>query len=539
MVDRFSAPFDGVECLYTVQEISATNLWKVFVRQPAECRVLLPQHVPQHYLLGIVRGVGHLHSLDIAHGDLSLANVLLTWNQSVRIADMGTGHCCHSYLSPVPLCHAYIRPPEVVAGNPKHGWPVDSWAVGVIALTMFSQELPFLIDVSQLSSDTSRSRADVLAEEHAFLTAASLLESIDDSTWPGHTTLKKWPSLATKYKAVSPKGTLAHFMSVRPRRMPLGERVDESKHIVDMLLRWDRNARATMWSIEETLLRNFKFPQQSATGVAAPPGAFVAQQKVGQPWFSGHSSVAKETSMARHVSTPGVVGNSSKKAPPLGAATNAGALSERRALRPPLPSGLYCERQARGSETCAVHAVNHALQRHAFTVEQFKELQLATARDLLEIPSLHGHRHRKGDWSVEVIGRALRQEGFRLRMVPDWSTTPRQAVLAGADGLILGSGAHWTALVRMGDCTVHFDSLVRAPASVARVVTSLAPFVDHRAFQVIRDRNVHRDDFTDTETAERARAIYAAEWRGVGPGRGETRPTVSSESSKMEAVVLD
>ena len=81
MVDRFSAPFDGVECLYMVQEICATNLWKVFVRQPAECRVLLPQHVPQHYLLGIVRGVGHLHSLDIAHGDLSLANVLLTWNQ--------------------------------------------------------------------------------------------------------------------------------------------------------------------------------------------------------------------------------------------------------------------------------------------------------------------------------------------------------------------------------------------------------------------------------------------------------------------------
>jgi hypothetical protein len=79
--------------------------------------------------------------------------------------------------------------------------------------------------------------------------------------------------------------------------------------------------------------------------------------------------------------------------------------------RPPdvLPE-VYTERQVPGSSTCAVHAVNHVLQRCAYSVADFLSLQQSTARDLLEQAELHGHA--AGDWSIEVIGRALRAQGY-------------------------------------------------------------------------------------------------------------------------------
>ena len=79
MHSNFVASLKGTEYMYMVMESCSTSLCKLLLRRSEEMAQLLPPRTPQHYVLGIVRGAGHLHKVGVAHGDVSLSNVLLTW----------------------------------------------------------------------------------------------------------------------------------------------------------------------------------------------------------------------------------------------------------------------------------------------------------------------------------------------------------------------------------------------------------------------------------------------------------------------------
>jgi len=118
MSAQFIGQHKGEEFLYIAVESCSTSLLKLLALDcPREQGKLLLPNMPQHYLLGVATGLSHLHRLGMAHGDLSPANVLLTYRSEVKICDFGTAIPAHGYITRDKLCAPYIRPPEAVAGS--------------------------------------------------------------------------------------------------------------------------------------------------------------------------------------------------------------------------------------------------------------------------------------------------------------------------------------------------------------------------------------------------------------------------------------
>lgn len=130
MKGMFCSSFLGLDYMYIAMETCSTSLWRELAVDNQRLReTLLRPMMPPRYFLGISQGLSHVHGHGVAHGDLSLSNVLLTWDHKVRICDFSTAHSAHSYVSPDKLCVAYIRPPEAVAGSQEKGAAVDIYAL--------------------------------------------------------------------------------------------------------------------------------------------------------------------------------------------------------------------------------------------------------------------------------------------------------------------------------------------------------------------------------------------------------------------------
>ena len=213
MTGLFVQEFGGVKSLYICTETCADSVWrKLAIDDNANRRrdILLLQHQPQHLMLGIARGAAHLHRVGIAHGDLSLSNVLLTWDGEVKVCDFGTAHPASCHLTADKFCATYIRPPEAVVGSPAKGQAVDKWAVGICGMACFTLTAP------TFPLETMNNASDEEWRVHAFLAAAALLPIITEDNWPGHAVLPKWSALRQRYSAVSPKDQLDSYMAGLP-----------------------------------------------------------------------------------------------------------------------------------------------------------------------------------------------------------------------------------------------------------------------------------------------------------------------------------
>ena len=117
-------------------------MWKyIGVGNPCKRPKWLTVEKAKKNMLGVLRGAGHLHSLGVVHGDLSMSNVLVKKGYDVRVADFGavTGH---TLLTDDKLCVSYIRPPEAILGSDTKGTGVDAWAMAVTALALSTGMVP-------------------------------------------------------------------------------------------------------------------------------------------------------------------------------------------------------------------------------------------------------------------------------------------------------------------------------------------------------------------------------------------------------------
>ncbi|GLE04131.1 hypothetical protein PINS_up020922 [Pythium insidiosum] len=85
----------------------------------------------------IVAGVAFLHSVDIAHRDVSLENVLLSSRMEAKICDFGLSTSASQWSSEA-VGKLYYMAPEVVRGEVYDPVLSDVWALGIVLFVMLT-----------------------------------------------------------------------------------------------------------------------------------------------------------------------------------------------------------------------------------------------------------------------------------------------------------------------------------------------------------------------------------------------------------------
>ena len=206
LLDHFIVPAASSQAfLYMVFDVMDGDLWHLWKHH----RRLLPMKSASRLLRQLVEGVAHLHGLDIVHGDLSMANMLIRRDggsgfepsaEVLRISDFGGAGSAHRMV----LQHGevitteYCRAPEVFLGESILSSAIDLWAVGIagIALlcgsTIFWREHGYEPDVRGFEPRTSASRD----WQSIFANQALVLGPISESVWPGCERFPAWGKVA-------------------------------------------------------------------------------------------------------------------------------------------------------------------------------------------------------------------------------------------------------------------------------------------------------------------------------------------------------
>ncbi|KAF4616536.1 hypothetical protein D9613_008715 [Agrocybe pediades] len=126
---------------------------------------LQPSHI-KLYMKQLLEGTEYMHRNHILHRDMKAANLLISNDGSLRIADFGLARSFDS--SPVTtrpdgsirrerkytncVVTRWYRPPELLLGARQYGGEVDIWGIGCVLGEMFTRRpiLPGTSDIDQL-----------------------------------------------------------------------------------------------------------------------------------------------------------------------------------------------------------------------------------------------------------------------------------------------------------------------------------------------------------------------------------------------------
>lgn len=118
----------------------------------------------------IVEGIRYVHSLNLAHRDLKLENILMADKKKsiVKLTDFGFvrefNPTKRTFLSTVCGTTSYMAP-EMLQSNKYSGFAVDIWAMGVVLYAMVYGQLPFDAD------DDMATKIKIVGEEPFYLDA--------------------------------------------------------------------------------------------------------------------------------------------------------------------------------------------------------------------------------------------------------------------------------------------------------------------------------------------------------------------------------
>ena len=104
----------------------------------------IPEQEAKRLFMQILAGVHYIHSLNIAHRDIKLENILLDSLQNVKIIDFGFSTCMPKDKRIKLFCGtpSYMSP-EIVNNQEYLGQPADVWALGVLLFAMLCGCFPF------------------------------------------------------------------------------------------------------------------------------------------------------------------------------------------------------------------------------------------------------------------------------------------------------------------------------------------------------------------------------------------------------------
>jgi len=108
----------------------------------------LEEHSARKYFQQIVKAVEHCHEAKVAHHDIKLENILITFDKkSLRLIDFGL---CTRITEEGPITNYAGSPlfmsPEVFSLQP-HSEAVDIWSLGVCLYKIVTDIFPFMADI--------------------------------------------------------------------------------------------------------------------------------------------------------------------------------------------------------------------------------------------------------------------------------------------------------------------------------------------------------------------------------------------------------
>nr|CAH8828857.1 unnamed protein product [Trichobilharzia regenti] len=179
--------FEDANYVYLVLEICHNGELQTYIRQNGP----VTEDTARHYLKQLISGLVYLHSHNILHRDLTLANLLLTKDMKVKIADFGLATKIEPGENHKTMCGTpnYISP-EVASHN-QQGLETDVWSLGCMFYTLIVGRPPF--DTREVRSTLNR----VLAVDYELPStvsseAADLINSL----------LRREPQERIKLKAI-------------------------------------------------------------------------------------------------------------------------------------------------------------------------------------------------------------------------------------------------------------------------------------------------------------------------------------------------
>lgn len=167
-VARLRSSFYDSNCLYLILELCEGGDLQYLIHCHAKSGLDSDwiASIPQ-YLHQIQEAIDALHSLDIVHGDIKPANILLTLEGKVKLTDLGSAMDLSRGTPNLQDCirgTTEYSAPELIRNDycslPK---AIDYWSFGCVAITMYTGSSPFHRDGSD------------------YLTVQAILETNDDS----------------------------------------------------------------------------------------------------------------------------------------------------------------------------------------------------------------------------------------------------------------------------------------------------------------------------------------------------------------------
>ena len=138
--------FNDEEYMLIIMEyINGGNLFS-FVKK----RRKLSEKMAKFLFRQIILGIQHIHSKNVVHRDIKLENLLIDFNNNVKICDFGIGKVLNSeneILYDKCGTPMYMAPEIILSTKEKgyKGFPVDIWSSGITLYIMLSGNLPFNI----------------------------------------------------------------------------------------------------------------------------------------------------------------------------------------------------------------------------------------------------------------------------------------------------------------------------------------------------------------------------------------------------------
>lgn len=102
--------------------------------------IQLTEEYIQCYIKQILDGIYFIHKNKILHRDIKTANILVTKDNQIKIADLGlarsynSNETSHKYTNPVVTL--WYRAPELLLGLREYGFAIDIWSIGCVFAEM-------------------------------------------------------------------------------------------------------------------------------------------------------------------------------------------------------------------------------------------------------------------------------------------------------------------------------------------------------------------------------------------------------------------